>query len=278
MEIRHAVVTGGGSGLGRAFCLEIARNGGIVVVADRNEESARETADLIESRGGRAEVVRVDVSSAQEMMELGEFARRVLPQIDLLVNNAGVVAGGEIGTIPLEEWRWLLSINLDGVIHGCHVFAPLLRQQRHGAILNVASVAGLISAPLLGPYNVSKAGVVALSETLHSELRRYGVGVTVLCPSFFQTRLLESMPRPDPELVGAAARQMAAGRLKSDDVARRALAAVRAGLLYALPMPEGRFVWWFKRLAPALLARILGSRRFLERVDLPRREEVNPAS
>ncbi len=271
MEIRHAIVTGGGSGLGRALCLEIARSGGIVVVADRNEDSARETAEAVAVRGGHAEVVRIDVARAEEVVELGRLAQRLLPQIDLVVNNAGVVSGGEVGTLALEEWRRVLAINLDGVIHGCHVFAPLLRAQRHGAILNVASLAGLLSSPLLGPYNVSKAGVVALSETLYAELRPHGVGVTVLCPSFFQTNLLSSWAEPDATLVAAAAQEMARGRFDAGEIARRALAAVGAGLLYALPMPEARLAWWFKRLAPAMLARALSSRRFRQRAGLPAR-------
>ena len=107
-----------------------------------------------------------------------------------------------VGEASLENWRWIMGINLWGVIHGCHVFAPRLIAQRGGAVLNVASAAGIACAPTMGPYNVTKSGVIALSETLAAELAPHGVGVTVLCPVFFKTNLLENLRVADPQQSG----------------------------------------------------------------------------
>src|SRR6185312_10510780 len=110
----------------------------------------------------------------------------------LVINNAGVAVGGRVGEVALDDWRWIMGVNLWGVIHGCHVFATQLRAQGSGHILNVASAAGLLAPPGMAPYNVTKAAVVALSETLRGELRDAGVGVTVLCPTFFRTNIAAS--------------------------------------------------------------------------------------
>ena len=112
------------------------------------------------------------------------------------MNNAGVAAGGLVGEQSLDDWKWIVDINLWGVIHGCHVFAPRFRAQRSGYILNVASAAGFVSLPEMASYNVTKAGVIALSETLCGELSPCGVRVSVTCPSFFKTNLMDVLRSP----------------------------------------------------------------------------------
>jgi len=257
---RNAVVTGGASGLGRALCLELAAVGARTLVVDLNQAGAEETVALVREAGGHAEATTADVTDIAAMQALAAEAEARLGPIDFLANNAGVVASGAMGELPIEDWNWVLAVNLHGVINGCHAFVPKMKAARRGAILNTASLAGLLAVPELGPYNVSKAGVVALSETMYAELKSFDVGVTVLCPSFFKTNLLATHRSTSAGAGQAAQRAFDRARLTARDVAKRALSAVRLGQLYCLPMAEGRVAWWTKRLSPSGLARILGSK------------------
>ena len=192
MPIPHeprAVVTGAGSGLGRAFCLELAARKARILAADINLAAAEETVRLVEAAGGKAIAHRCDVADPEQVEGLATTIEEAYGAADLVINNAGVAVGGTIGKVPLEDWRWIMGINLWGVIYGCHVFAPRFKSRGNGHIINVASAAGLLAAPEMGPYNVTKSGVVALSETLSAELAGTGVVVTVLCPTFFKTNI-----------------------------------------------------------------------------------------
>lgn len=247
----RAVVTGAASGLGRALCVELAKRQAQIVVSDVELQGADETAHLVAQHGGKALVRRCDVSKAEEIEELAQFADRELGATDLLVNNAGVAVAGSIGDVPLRDWEWIFGINLWGVIYGCHSFAPRFKQRRSGHILNVASAAGLLSSPDMGPYNVTKAGVISLSETLASELRQFGVGVTVLCPTFFVTSIMtSSRSQLAADLAGTAEALMQKSKLQAPDVAARALASCDKGDLYCVPMVDGQLGWRLKGLAP----------------------------
>jgi NAD(P)-dependent dehydrogenase (short-subunit alcohol dehydrogenase family) len=268
LEGARAVITGAGSGLGRALCLELARHRARVMVSDRDLRSAEETARDVERAGGKALVLPCDVTRPEEVETLAEKAFSQLGGVDLLVNNAGVASGGAVGELPLAEWKRVLDVNLWGVIHGCHSFAPRLRRQGSGHILNIASAAGLISVGYLGPYNVSKAGVVSLSETLYVELKPAGIGVTVACPTFFRTNIAEaSKPYTDPKLGNAGFRLVEEARIEADTVARKCLSAVERGARYALPIADGRWAWRLKRLSPDafLYATLLVQKRILQR-------------
>jgi NAD(P)-dependent dehydrogenase (short-subunit alcohol dehydrogenase family) len=249
----RAVVTGGASGLGRALCLVLAQRGAKVVVADLDLAGAEETATQVIRAGGQAAAHRCDVAQAHEVEELAEFAEARFGGTDLLVNNAGVAVAGRMGEVPLRDWEWIVGINLWGVIYGCHSFVPRLKQQRSGHILNVASAAGLISAPDIAPYNVTKAGVVALSETLSGELRPAGIGVTVVCPTFFPTNILtgaRASSASGEQFAGFARKFMGLSKVSASDVAEHALASCDRGELYSLPMLDGRWAWRIKRWAP----------------------------
>jgi short-subunit dehydrogenase len=150
-----------------------------------------------------------------------------------------------------------MGVNLWGVIHGCRAFIPRFRTQGHGAILNVASAAGLINAPEMAPYNVTKAGVVALSETLCSELHADKIGVTVLCPTFFQTNIGQATRTANPSQRQVVQKLMARAKVQAPEVARAALAAVDAGQLYCLPHADGAWLWRLKRMAPEHFHRVL---------------------
>jgi NAD(P)-dependent dehydrogenase (short-subunit alcohol dehydrogenase family) len=250
------VITGAGAGLGRAITLALARRQGRLVVSDIALEAAEQTASLAAEAGARkVGAVRCDVT---ELSEVEALAASCSGPIDLVVNNAGVAAAGLVGELSIEDWRWTLGVDLWGVIHGCHVFTPLLRRQGHGHILNVASVAAFGAAPRMGPYNVAKAGVVSLSETLAAELVGTGVGVTVLCPSFFKSAVVSSGHFADAKTRSLAERLMSRA-IDVDTVAHAALASVENDELYCLPMADGRWLWRLKRLSPRLYTHILGA-------------------
>ncbi len=246
----RTVITGAGSGFGRALALEVARRGGELVLSDVDLAAAEETARL----AGRARALRVDVTHIDDVRALAEACDG---PVDLVVNNAGVASAGFVGELPLEDWRWTIEVDLFGVIHGCHVFVPLLKKQGRGHILNVASAAGLISAPRMGAYNVAKAGVVALSETLAAELAGSGVGVTVLCPTFFRTNIARNGRFADERSRNTAERLVDRGR-SAESVARAALASVERGELYSVPMLDGRLFWGLKRVAPQSFGTLAG--------------------
>ncbi len=248
----RAVVTGGAGGLGRAFCLALAKRNAKVLVADRDLAGAEDTVKQIAALGGEGFAVQCDVSKQVEVEQLAVIAEQRFGGTDLLVNNAGVAVSGPMGEIPMKDWEWIVGINQWGVIYGCHAFTPRFKAQGHGHILNVASAAGLLSAPEMAPYNVTKAAVVALSETLFGELSSFGIGVTVLCPTFFQTNIMTSSrsEKLTPGLDKVVAQRMSASKIQADDVARIALAACDRNQLFVVPMPDGKWLWRIKRLAP----------------------------
>jgi NAD(P)-dependent dehydrogenase (short-subunit alcohol dehydrogenase family) len=251
----HAVITGAGSGFGRALALELAGRGSRLTLSDVNLKSVEETAQLAESAGAKGvRALRCDVTKVEEVEAFAAAAER---QIDLVVNNAGVSSGGRVGELPIKDWRWTIDVDLFGVIHGCHVFVPMLRGQGHGHVLNVASAAGLLAAPMMGAYNVAKAGVVALSETLSGELMGTGIGVTVLCPTFFQTDIAKSGRFIDEKTRARAEALVSKGK-GADAIARYALAACAADQLYAIPMADGRWMWRLKRVAPVTFRNMAG--------------------
>ncbi len=259
--LNSAVVTGAGGGLGRALCLRLARQRARLLLADIHRERCEETARLVERAGGHATPMVIDVTDAGQVEHMATAADRLLGRIDLVVNNAGVAGGGPVGKVPLDDWHWIVNANLWGVIYGCHFFVPRLVRQGGGAILNVASLAGIACAPNMASYNVTKAGVIALSETLCAELAGDNIRVTVLCPAFFKTNLMETMRVADPQFRTMAEAAFANSTTSADQVAAAALRAVALGRLYSLPMREGRIVWHLKRLMPQRFARLLANRR-----------------
>jgi len=259
----HAVVTGAGSGIGRAFALELAARGGRVVVSDVSPGRAKETEIVIRNSGGKALAVECDVTQLDEVTALAATADDWLGQSpDLVINNAGVGAGGTaVGDTPFEDWQWVLNVNLWGVIHGCHVFTPRLRELsdagKQSGIINVASAASFAAGPGMAPYNVSKAGVLALSETMAAELSGTKVAVTVLCPTFVKTAIAED-GRITGSAAGLATRLMQLTGRSADSVARTTLDAHDRGQLYVLPQFDARAVWQAKRLSPRTYTRVAG--------------------
>ncbi|WP_062899538.1 SDR family NAD(P)-dependent oxidoreductase [Mycobacterium avium] len=266
-----AVVTGAGSGIGAAFALELGKSGGTVVCSDIDQAAAQRTADAITEHGAKALATRCDVSQFGVVQALAEQSQSWFgAPPTLVINNAGVGAGGAaIGDAPLDDWQWTLGINLWGPIHGCHVFTPILRDAAPSAaprgIINVASAAAFGAAPGMAAYNVSKAGVLSLSETLAAELSGTPVRVTVLCPTFVKTTILES-GRISEESGELAAKLMRWTGFSADKVARICLDAHDRGDLYCMPQLDAQIGWHIKRLAPQAYTRAAG---LVSRINLP---------
>lgn len=191
---RVAVVTGGANGIGYAMAESFADAGMKLVLADLNgDELTAAVARLTES-GAIVSGVQTDVSDPAQVDALRDAALATFGAVHVVCNNAGVGGGGVSWEIPLEQFRWVLGVDLFGVIHGVHSFTPLLVDQGEGHIVNTASMAGLLSPAFMSPYNIAKHGVVTLSETLFAELAMTapGVGVSVLCPGWVNTRIYDA--------------------------------------------------------------------------------------
>lgn len=188
-----AVVTGGASGIGLALARAFAAEGCRVVIADIEEAALKEAASLLPDD---ALTVRTDVSKIEDVEALAAATLERFGRVDIVCNNAGISTFNTIENQTLADWRWVLDVDLWGVINGVHTFLPIMRRQETPAhIVNTSSVAGLLSGvPYIGPYAVAKVGVVSLSETLYAELQMAGaqVGVSVLCPSAVNTSVMEA--------------------------------------------------------------------------------------
>jgi len=189
-----AVITGGASGMGRAFAERFGSAGCQIVIADV-EASALETAVAELKAAGIAAVgIKTDVSKAAEMTALSDRVLAEFGQVNLLFNNAGVGGGGALEDLSLQDWEWILGVNLWGVIHGLNAFYPHMLAHGDGHIVNTASVAGMTSYPNMAPYNASKHAVVTISETIYAELaeKKSSLGISCLCPGIVRTNIFQS--------------------------------------------------------------------------------------
>lgn len=248
-----AVVTGGASGIGLAMGRAFAAEGMKIVLADIEADALdKAVADLPD--GTEVEAVVCDVSDAAQVDALRDRAVERFGAVHVVCNNAGVSAGGLVWEHSLDDWQWVMGVNLWGVVHGVKSFTPLMLEQGEGHIVNTASMAGLTSPPFMAIYNVTKHSVVTLSETLHSDLQMVGasgVGVSVLCPGWVQTRIHEAgRNRPGAEqgvqvaegadgagFADAVGNLIATG-LDPSDVAAMVVDAIRTRRFYVLTHPD----------------------------------------
>ena len=248
---KHAVVTGAASGLGRDISIALARKGFRVLVADVDTKEAAVTLKMVEQAGGSGEIYPCDVTRVEEVQKMADHVFGYWGGLDLLVNNAGVAAAGLVGDMPIEDWQWLMNINLWGMVYGCHAFIPKMKQARRGHIVNVASAAGIVSLPEMACYNVSKAAVISLTETLRGELATHDIGVSVVCPTFFNTNLLRDMRYCDEFQCAFAHAAFDNAKMTSEDIAALVVKAYEKNRLYVVPQASAKMQWFFKRLSPA---------------------------
>jgi len=254
---RNAIITGSASGLGRALALRLAQDGWQMALVDVNESGNAETLKLVQAAGGSGFTHRMDVAQPDAWQQLHDLLRARWQTLDLLVNNAGVAGSGEVGKYSLDDWHWILGINLNAGIYGCHFFIPWLKENPRGAnIINTASLAAMAAKPGMAGYNVAKAGMLSLSETLFGELKPFKIGVTVICPAFFQTNLLTDgrLEKVDRDM---ASKMMKVANFTADDVAAEAIRAMQTGKLYVVLPRQGRTFWRLKRWFPSYILNML---------------------
>jgi len=250
-----AVVTGAASGIGNAMATRFAAEGMRVVLADIEEGPLADAEKTLADSGATVISVPTDVTKGDQMDALAATTFEAFGTAHVVCNNAGVATGGPMWTLSEADWQWVLGVNLWGVIHGVRVFVPRLVEQGEGHVVNTASMAGLTSVPMMGPYNVSKHGVVTLSETLSVELGLHAspVKVSVLCPGWVNTRIHEADRNRPTELqrgededpnMAEMGKQMIGALITSGmppaEVASQVLEAVKEERFYILTHPDMR--------------------------------------
>ena len=218
LEGKSGLITGGASGIGRATALAFAREGASVTVADIIDDAGKKVVGEIESAGGRARFVHLDVTSESDVENAVRSTVDAFGRLDCAVNNAGTTgAGGMIQQISLEDWRKTMSINLESVFLCLKYELPVMQEQKCGAIVNVASGAGLIAVPGLSPYCASKHGVLGLTKTAAVENARSGVRVNAICPGSTDTPMLRAAMEASPVMEKMIMSSLPSGRLGTPD-------------------------------------------------------------
>lgn len=221
--------------------------------------AAKRTVKTITNSGGKAHAVACDVTKLDQVARMADEAAKLFPQpADLVINNAGIGTGGTpVGEVSMDDWHATMDVNLWGVIHGCHVFAPKLKALGRGGMINVASTASFAAAPMMGPYNVTKAGVLALTETMAAEFAGIGLRITALCPTFVKTNIVAN-GRISADTLGFASQLIQKTGISAERVAKETLDAYDKKELYVLPQIEARAIWRGKRLMPSLYTNAAG--------------------
>ncbi len=254
---KRVFITGSGSGLGRAMALEFAARGWRVAVSDIDAGRTAESAAMVNAAGGSSLEIPCDVTKPENFEKSLRALVKEWGGTDIVVNNAGVAAGGFMDKISLEEWNWIIDINFKSVVYGCRAFIPALKRQGGGHIVNVASNAGIASLAEMASYNVTKAAVISLSETLRIEMSPHNIGVTVACPTFFKTNLMDQFKSPDERQRKLAEGMFAKANTSAVKVARHIIRSVERKKLYVLTQGDAKLTWRSKRISPELYFRLL---------------------
>jgi len=258
---KTVLVTGAGSGIGKETVLAFARRGANVAICDVNEAGLEQTAQQIRSLGRDVLARRVDVANRQEMQDFAAAVHQQVEAVDILMNNAGVGLGAGFLDTTLDDWNWIISINLLGVVHGCHFFIPaMVARQRGGHVVNVASAAAFMATAPLSAYGTTKFAVLGLSEALRDELTPHRIGVTAVCPGIINTAITTSSPLRGPDATDAA-RQVLVEMYQRrnygpERVAANILKAVQRNRAVAPVSPEAWFIYFLTRFVPSAVFRL----------------------
>ena len=244
----RVLVTGAASGLGAALTAAFRARGEEVLATDvaYGVASTGSTDEEGPTSSSDGPTLGLDITSDDDWAAARAWVEAHWGGLDMLVNNAGVAGGGRIDVAAIDEWQWILDVNLLGVVRGCRTFTPVFKQQRSGRIVNVASLAGLVHPAGMASYNTVKAGVVALTETLGHELAPCGVHASVVCPSYFRTNLMASLRGNDKALGAVVTQLVESSPLTADDIAAAVLAGIDAGDELILPDPAARAAYALK--------------------------------
>lgn len=265
-----AIVTGGASGIGRAVAEELATRGCDVLVADRQIENAQKVVSDILAAGGKASAMKVDVTNFSALEKIVKESIQRTGRLDYMFNNAGIGIIGDVCRYNIEDWNDILDVNLHGIINGIQAAYNAMVSQGFGHIVNTASLAGITPCPGMVSYCTTKHAIVGLSTSLRGEARRHGIRVSVLCPGFVRTAILENGGKYGKTLVKLSAEQQT---LVSDMInqykpmdprqfARKALDCVAKNKAIIVLPKLYKLFWWINRISPSL-AMFLGERSYL---------------
>jgi NAD(P)-dependent dehydrogenase (short-subunit alcohol dehydrogenase family) len=254
---KRVLITGATSGLGEALALRFAQSGFRVAVAGRNPEKVAKVAAAVEAAGGQALSVQLEVTRPAEFGAAAALVRESWGGLDIVFNNAGKASVGPLLEFSEDDWQDVLSTDLWSVIHGCRQFTPLLQDSGGGHLVNVASAAGLICPPEAAAYNVAKAGVIAISETLRVELVEDNIDVTVCCPAVFKSSLLEHTGDFHGVTADGLRDSMDHSTYSSDDIAASLIKHMARRKLYSVPMRDAYTTWRIKGWLPETFRRML---------------------
>jgi NAD(P)-dependent dehydrogenase (short-subunit alcohol dehydrogenase family) len=255
LEGKLALVTGAGSGIGRATAEALAKAGARLVVVDVDEERVDAMSRALGSKCVLAK--RVDVSRKDEMKALAADVHAAAGALDVLVNNAGVGHSGGVLDSTLADWEWVVGVNLWGVVYGCHFFVPKMVERGGGGhVVNVASGFGLMAAAGVAPYCTTKFAVVGLSESLRAELAPHGIGVSAVCPGVINTDIIARGRFSDEKLRPVTAKAFETRGHAPERVAQAILRGIRRNEGVVPVGPEAWAGWIGKRISPAAMARV----------------------
>lgn len=257
---KSIAITGAGSGFGAALARQYASRGWRVAVTDIDEQRALKTLSGIENPDGDSFAMQLDITNAGQWQQLHDRVLQRWGGLGVLVNNAGVASAGNVEETSMEDWAWMLDIDLMGVVRGCHQFAAVMKKQKAGHIVNISSFAGLAGLPFISAYGVAKAAVVALSEGLRAEMYPYGVGVTVACPAFVKTGLLDSFRSVKPGTRARVEGWMESSGVSAEEIAEQIAEAVKDNRFLLLTHAQTRTAWRFKRWFPNRYYKMIAKR------------------
>ena len=246
---KRAFITGAASGLGKAFSIELAQEGWTLGLADINMEQLAIVAAEVTAVGGKPLTFCLDVADKVAYKTVSETFLEKAGGIDLLFNNAGVGDGSAFEEYALENYDWMTGINQLGVVYGCFYFIPAMKKQKSGHILNTASAAAIGCAPTMGAYNMTKAAVVAISETLYGELMSFNINVSCIQPTYFKTNVIQ-YARGGALVKKATQMFIDRSGLEAVDVAKEILTRAGKKELYIILPKAAHKMWLMKRLAP----------------------------
>lgn len=250
-----ALVTGAGSGIGRATAILLGQLGARVIICDRNPTSLQETATLLQNNGVEVYSETADVADWQAMQALATRVHNKHGALDILVNNAGVATAGDFLSTPIEDWNWVFSINVMGVVHGCKAFGAAMAERGRGHIVNIASAAGYYAAPDMSAYSASKHAVMGLTESLRIEMAEFNVGVSAICPGVINTNIVSAM-RTNGQLVEAQSKIVDIYKKRNygpEGVAAAVVSAIVHNRSVVPVSPEAWVLYAGKRLVPEVM-------------------------
>ena len=250
--MRKILITGAGSGLGEALAKKYASEGAEICVADFNEEGGNSVVNQIQSTGGEAFFVKCDITQQWDVEKLVMTVAERWRSIDVLINNAGIASAGMLETETIEEWQRVIDVNLLGHVRMTKACLALIKgsEAADKSIINIASQAGLTSAPAMSSYCATKAAMVSLSETLYLELAPDNIHVAVVCPAFFDTNLNQSLQSSDPKMQAVVTKLIKKSGITADDIATKVFDAVNKKKFLIVTHKSGRQAHLLKRFLP----------------------------